>query len=115
MKLINLTPHPVVIIGDDAEIAIEIPPEKKSARLAESTVPLSPVECDGVTIPMLKKTYVTAENLPDEQPDTRYIVSVLVLLALRDIRHDLVCPDTGPGSVVRDADGNIIGIRRLQK
>jgi hypothetical protein len=30
-------------------------------------------------------------------------------------RDDVVAPDTGPESVVRDAEGKIIGVRRFQK
>ena len=30
-------------------------------------------------------------------------------------RNDLVCPDTGPDSVVRDKEGRILGVRRLQR
>ena len=66
---------------------------------------------DGV--PTVNKIYTDPINLPDPEEGTVYIVSAIVLSALKGKRTDLVCPDTGPKSVVRN-DKTILGVRGFQ-
>ena len=69
-------------------------------------------------IPLVKVTYGEAEGLPREpEPDTYYIVSVLVAQALTNNpkwHGRILVPDTSPQGAVRDKDGKIIGVKALQ-
>jgi len=49
-----------------------------------------------------------------QEPIDYYIVSSLVAQALRG-RNDIIAPDTSPNNVVRDENGNIIGVKRFQR
>ena len=108
-KLVNLTPHPVVLIRDGG--AIEIPPSGVVPRLREI------VEDTGDTVegvPIVRKGYGEIQGLPDPEPDTYYIVSALVAQAARARglgRDDLLIPD----DLVRDEQGRVIGARRLAR
>ena len=42
-----------------------------------------------------------------------YIVALLVAQVLAGTRTDIICPDTGPDSAVRDEKGMIAGVRRF--
>lgn len=104
MQLINLTPHPVNIAGR------VIPPSGTVARVSETAEPAGDV--DG--IPVVQVSLGTPTGLPDPAPDTAYIVSPIVAQSARH-RADLLCPDTGPDSVIRDANGAIVGVKRLRR
>jgi hypothetical protein len=113
----NFTPHVVKIIDSNGNVAMEIPPEGVQVRVKEQ------VEYEGIIqfkhegffrgVPVVRKKYAEIEGLPQQEDGVTLIVSVIVLNA--SDRSDLVCPDTGPDSVVRDEDGNILGVRRFQK
>ena len=114
--VINLTPHAVNIIGEDGSIIASIPPAGKVARVKTVATKTGTIEVDGRTIDVVSTSYGEVEDLPDSSPDIVYIVSVLVLQALRGLRDDdVVCPDTGPESVVRDPKGGIVGVKRFTK
>ena len=56
------------------------------------------------------------EDLPEPAPYTLYVASSLVAqAAARYGRIDVLAPDTGPESAVRDETGQITGVRRLQR
>jgi len=104
-KIINLTPHPVTLLGENKEIIRTW--EKPSGplpRLIEKVVEMPSIE--GVKI--TRKEYGECENLPAESLGTYYIVSGLVASALR--RHDLLVPNT-----VRDTNGQIVGCDSFSK
>ena len=104
-KFRAFTPHDVVLHLPGEVRTI---PTEGSARVIEET---EPVEVYG--LPAVRKRYTRVEGLPAPEPGTIFIASLLVCQAL-PWRTDLACPDTGPGSVVRDGAGQIIGVRRLQ-
>ena len=106
MKLVNLTPHSITIMDSEEKVVVEIPPSGKILRLEETVVEAG--EIDG--IPLVRKVYGVPE-LPPREPDTVYVVAPLLLQYVR--RADFVAPDTGPQSVVRDAEGRIIGVKRF--
>ena len=55
---------------------------------------------------------IAVEGLPEPiDGGTLYIVSVVVLTALKGSRVDVVCPDTGK-TAVRDAEGKIQAVRQ---
>lgn len=111
MKIINLTPHDVhVYDADGKQIIRTYPASGKVARVKSSTEITG--EVDGILV--ARTTFGEIEGLPDSQSETFYIVSLLVLQAAAGKRDDLIGPDTGPGSVVRDENGQILGVRRFQ-
>lgn len=107
MKIINLTPHDVVWVQPSGTC---ITFEKTSQ--APLRVEQKEVEVDHPTgLPMVKKTVVGVVGLPKQQDDTFYIVSSMVLASSN--RTDLIAPDTGPNSCVRNDKGHITGVRRF--
>lgn len=107
MTLINLTPHPITCIGDKT---VTFSPSGRIARITEHTEETTPL--DGMKC--VVKKYGEVTNLPPEKPDTIFIVSVLVLGQL-PLRKDIVAPDTGPDSVIRNYRRRILGVRRFQR
>ena len=111
MRLVNLTPHAITIIGDDG--AVTVPPSGTVARVASETCVIDQIVVDGITISVDTASWMwfgPVLGLPDPEPDTLYIVSRSVLSAKPD-RADLVTP----GELVRDAQGTIVGCRGLSK
>ena len=107
MKLLNFTPHEITVFS--GEEVIERVPSIGVARASEVCA-----ESEAINgIPTVAKRYDAVVGLPETKEDVVYIVSLPVLQA--SDRDDLVCPDTGPDSVVRDKDGKIIGVRRFQR
>jgi len=100
-NFVNLTPHTINVVGD---VAMAIAPSGTLARCQEVSTPVGNI--DGV--PLVSKTFGAVEGLPEAQDGTIYIVSALVLAALKGSgRTDVVCP----GDPVRDEAGRIIGCR----
>ena len=110
MNIVNLTPHAFHLCGVDGSIVRTIEPTKPAARVSSTVRVVG--EVDG--IPVTETTFGAVEGLPDQQEDTIYIVSLLVQQAAVN-RPDVYRPDTGPQSVVRDAAGNIVGVKALAK
>jgi hypothetical protein len=107
MKLRNFTPHEVTIFLDGRVITIQ---SEGSARVSSRSIPLC--EIDG--IPVAQTIFEEVCGLPDPDPDTFLIVSQIVIAALPQ-RGDLLRPDSGPESAVRDAKGIIIGVKGLTR
>ena len=132
MRIRNFTPHEITLMGADG--ALTRYPSEGIARVAVQSEVVGSLA--GAEI--VHGTFGAVEGLPatghpralcpwiaDSDPrlpvlpcedcrttDTVYIVSSVVLTALAGTRADVVAPDTSPASVVRDADGKIIGVRR---
>jgi len=110
IKFVNLTPHQINIVNEKGEIILSIPPSGKVARVTARPVKVG--EISG--IPINKVEYGDIEGLPEPQKGVIYIVSILVLQALKSKgiqRNDVLAPDTNPYSVVRDEQGRIIGVK----
>jgi hypothetical protein len=108
--ILNLTPHPIRLYDADREDGIDdlephlrevIPPEPKPARLA--TIELG--TCDGVEM----VEFGHRADVPPKQDGVRYIVSLVVALALARERSDLLVPYRE----VRNSTGTVIGCRQL--
>jgi hypothetical protein len=110
MGVINLTPHTINIVGADGTVAKVYPPSGQQARVSSRAEVVGAV--DGV--PIVRTVFGELSGLPEPQEGTLFIVSSVVAQAVAG-RDDVVAPDTGPESVVRDAEGKIIGVRRFQK
>jgi hypothetical protein len=108
VKLVNLTPHEIVVYQGD-NVVLRVPPSGQVARVTTKE------EVVGVVngVPLVRTVYGEIQGLPDPQPGTIYIVSLLVLQALQGRRSDVVAPNTSPTPLgaVRDAQGRIIGVR----
>lgn len=115
--LINLTPHDFTLCNSEGQVIRVIPPTKPAARVTSTFAVVGEV----AGIPITKTTFGAVENLPDSEagseiaePKVYYIVSLLVQQACPD-RVDLLRPDTGPQNVVRDAAGQIVGVKALAR
>lgn len=107
MRLVNLTPHPVVLIADDGMAIIQ--PSGVIARCAVQREHVGAIKVDGIVVPIHRTFYGAVEGLPAPEPGTLYIVSALVAQA--SDRDDVVVPD----DVVRDEQGRIVGAKALAK
>lgn len=123
--LINLTPHDLTIyFGDPRDPATVVAVWKSAgvARVEEVTGESAGVSVDmqepyGGTcvVESVTKSYGSIEGLPDSSVGIIFVVSLVVLQALRGSRQDVYAPDSGPESAVRDAQGKILGVRRLMQ
>lgn len=110
LEVLNLTPHVVRLVGDDA--TVELAPAGPPARVV-----LRPDRADGVVrvgplLVPLKRTAASevVTGVPDPRPGVLLIVARPVAEALPH-RDDLVYPH----DTVRDADGVIVGCRSLAR
>jgi len=104
-KFINLTPHDITVVADGREM--KIPASGQVARVATTEKVVG--EIDG--IPIIKREFGEIENLPAPTGGTVFIVSSLVLSAVKN-RTDVVAPDTG-ATAVRDDKGQIVAVTRF--
>lgn len=110
--LINLTPHPITLRAATGEDTV-IPPSGTVARVSSTPGALETVA--GIPVPVAGvQTFGGVEGLPAPAEGTLYIVSALVLSALRGSRPDVVGPGTGPNDgAVRNERGHIVAVTRL--
>jgi len=106
----NLTPHPVTFMLPDGTI-ITLPPEGIVPR-RETYTEDAGESING--IPIVRNTLGPVVGLPAQEEGVILIVPFTICQACPD-RKDLYAPDTTPASVVRDENGRIVGVRRLQK
>jgi hypothetical protein len=107
MKIVNLTPHDVIVRNESGEK--KYPATGQTARVA--TVNEVVGEIDGCEV--VAQTFGEIEGLPEPQPDTYYIVSMVVRQAAEGKRDDLLSPDTSPQGAIRGEDGRIEAVRRF--
>jgi len=105
MKLINLTPHTITLVG--VEGAITVAPSGDVARLAVTRVELAPVLVDGVALSVSRPSKGPVTGLPPESDGVLYIVSAMVAESVR--RRDVV----SPGELIRDGAGVVTGAKWL--
>jgi len=104
--IINKTPHPVTIVGEENVIVHTFPacPREELIRLKSETVPAEAI--NGVATS--RTVFGEATGLPEFREGIYYVVSQMVKSAKAD-RSDLLVP----AEVVRDENGQIIGCRSL--
>lgn len=106
MKLTNLTPHAINVIGANGNTTIA--PSGTVARVSAKNVPDG--EVNG--IPVSRIEYGEIVDLPEPQDGVFYIVSMLVGSAAKSLgRTDLVGPDSG--RAIRNEAGQIVGVPGL--
>lgn len=125
MKLVNLTPHAILIV-DDAGATLEVPPAGTPARLDATYRPRAALAVtvvndgdggehelpDDVVVPTAYVEFGEVSGLPagpDPDGRTYYIVSMPVASHVR--RPDVL----SPGELVRDESGRPIGCRGLTR
>jgi len=115
IKIKNLTPHPLTIVGDrlisGGEIlkggTLQVPPSGQIARLAVERTALDPVTIDGVTLPVSRPKLGEITGLPPAEEGVILIVSALVAEAAN--RADIF----SPGELLRSPEGVVIGAKGL--
>ena len=109
--ILNLTPHPIRLYSNDRADGTDeldlhllqtIEPEAVPARLA--MIELG-TQGDGTEL----VEYGHAHDLPPKRDGVRYVVSLVVALALAERRSDLLVPYRE----VRNSHGTVIGCRQL--
>jgi len=112
IEIVNLTPHEITIYMSNGQV-LRIPPSGVIARVSVSAKIIGEVN----NIPIRAIEYGEVQNLPEPKPGVVYIVSIIVLMALKSkgiVRNDVFAPDTSPDSAVRDEKGNVVGVKYLQ-
>ncbi len=103
--IVNLTPHAICL--NDGRI---FPPSGAVARVTKDFVPGRTI--DGIST--WREVIVGMENVPNANDGNTYIVSGMVLEALRGFEGDcytnIVAPSTGHPSTVRNAAGHIVSV-----
>ena len=106
MKIINLTPHPIVVECKDG-MRKTFHPSGQVARVEMKDEQIG--EIDGIPVVRGKVKQVT--GIPKKQDGVYYIVSLFVLQNTN--RDDLIVPDTN--GAIRDEQGRIIAVRGWRK
>ncbi len=123
-KMVNLTPHPITICDEKCHPVLTLPPsgrvarvrqERKMIKILQMIQRIDEVTEDLVMVPVVETEFGEVEGLPDPRKGVVYLVSSVVLEAVKDKRKDVVAPDTGPGSVCRDENGRVVGVRYLRR
>jgi len=108
--LVNLTRHDIVVVGEDGQEVLRVPPSGQEARAKASTEVVALL--NGIEV--AKSTIGDVEGLPEPVEGTVYITSSLVAQKVAGLREDVVSPDTGP-TAVRNAAGQIVAVKRFQR
>jgi hypothetical protein len=102
MKIKNLTPHSVTILGGDSPLAI---PSEGIARVGQTREQVGTI----AGVPVYRSTYGAVTGLPEQRDGIALLVSALVRMACPG-RADLY----SPGELARDAAGQPVGCRGLE-
>jgi len=119
MHFVNLTPHEIVLkvlfdTNGDAKDGLMRFPSLGNCRVAVKETNSYNMEVDGYLVPVVQHEYGAIEGLPSPRQDTKFIVSLMVLNALKakgrmGHRPDVLAPDTGK-TAIRDEAGQIIAV-----
>lgn len=103
MKFVNLTPHEIKIFrNENDDNPIVIPPSGKVARVSVEHTIIGITKND---FPIYSVEYGDVQGIPSIlEKDTGYIVSTMVLEAIREKNNFYA-----PGMLRRDSKGNVIG------
>ena len=85
-----------------------IPPSGKVVRVSSQCEPCGSI--DGMTVVLCHEG--EPRGLPDPKEGTVYLVSSVVAKAVK--RRDVLAPDTSDDGVIRDGNGYIMAVKRLQ-
>lgn len=108
MKIVNATPHEVKVVAADGTTVI-FAASGILPRVETKMSAVTPLECEGKHFQVAHRTQGEVTGLPAADGETVYIVSAMVLSALKVVRQDVVAPDTGP-TAIRE-NGQIVAVR----
>jgi len=109
-QLINLTPHPLVLLCVTG--TQRVPQSGNIARVRHEQVALDTVS----GVPVYATEYKEIEGLPAPQDGVTYIVSSLIQHALKQHgldRPDVLSPGTGPNDSAVKENNRIVAVTRL--
>ena len=114
VKLINLTPHSIVLRNNDGEDTV-IEPSGTIARVSNAPS-LKFEQIEGISVPVFAPDEMgEVENLPEPEDETFYLVSGMVGAACMG-RDDVLVPGTGPqDGAIRNEKGHIVAVTRLKR
>ena len=104
MELINLTPHSIVVEG------LGTFESKGLARVSTTQNVVGNIN----GIDLVETVQGQVEGLPEIEEGKMYIVSGMVLSALKGSRADVIAPDTG-STAIRNEKGQIIAVTRFTR
>lgn len=111
-QFVNLTPHTITLFTPQG--VEEIPASGNLCRVRTGSVKVSEVSA----LPVYRDTFESPEGLPEPRSGVIYVVSGVVLAALKAAgieRTDIVAPGTGPlDGAVRDDRNRVVGVTRLK-
>lgn len=105
VKIVNLTPHAINLVGQDGTQIAVFQPSGNIARCTTNKTVVSTVAVGDTTVNVNRTTFRGVTGLPDEEEGTFFIVSAIVAQAMKGDRYDLLIVD----NTVRDEEGQIIG------
>ena len=105
MNFVNLCPH-AISIADASGVVHTFQPSGTVARVAASNLELPSLDSFRRT----QQVFGEVQNLPAPQEGVVFIVSGMVLAALKGSRPDVVAPDTGPTQVRWTAEDEAAGL-----
>lgn len=115
MKIINLTPHDIVLTN--GLVSITFPPSGNVARIEsgfeKSTVVYEVGDGIQIKLPVSYNSEAKIANLPKPTEGIYYIVSNYVAQLAR--RGDLLAPNTSANSAERDENGMVVSIKEFQQ
>lgn len=113
MKLVNLTPHDLVLVSEDGNVLATIP-SSGVARASQTDEPVGELEVEGHAIAVVKTVFGDTIDLPEPTEGVAYVVSIITANAARAQGRsidDLLITS----GLVRDDQGRIIGCTRLAR
>jgi len=129
--IINLTPHPVIVLRDDPQgeivgftgvrpaakegkfsLVAEYKPAGPVARAAQRDERVGELEINGTKVPLIRTVFGEPTDLPAPDGETLYVVSIITAQAAkasgRPTDDLLITSDP-----VRDDKGKFIGVRKF--
>lgn len=112
IRYINLTPHALQVKSLDGGFITILPDAEGPVRVIYDHLPPEQVRIGGSEVAVAVAGPVREiVGLPDPQPDIVFIVAKAVADAAPAHRGDLM----SPGSLIRDAEGKVIGCDGLTR
>lgn len=108
MNFVNLTPHNIIVEDKNGK-EVEIKATGVVARVSTTQNLINTIE--GIEI--FKTQFGEVENLPKPKADTIYVVSAMVLSAVKNTRNDVFAPNTSKAN--RNELGHITSVRGLTR
>lgn len=106
-RIINLTAHPVVLLGKENRI-IKTFESEGSIRLSQHLVDIKLLEIEKAKIRVTKTVFGKAEGVPDQEDGVYYIVSAITKTAYPE-RDDFLIPS----ELQRGLNNEILGCKSL--